>query len=71
MKPNGDAHRLLNHLCAVYLGHRERTSRAVAREMLLASPVFRCGYLCDVRAKGVGAGVCDVWLEDRSKAVKA
>jgi hypothetical protein len=48
------------------VGYKERARRKDYQALLLAGPVFRNGALCDWKGKHLGAGIYDVWLEDRA-----
>ena len=57
--------RLQNQLGAVPDGFKVRAITAVTRSLLLHGPYTYNGRLCHPKAKAIGAGVYEIWLEDR------
>lgn len=60
-----EANRILLHLTSLNpaFKHRDRTTSAVAKILLLKELVFSHGEGFTFRAKSVGCGIYEVWVE--------
>ena len=45
--------------------YRERVRKADYQKLLLSGSTFRNGLLCEWKGKHVGAGIYEVWLEEK------
>lgn len=61
-----EAENCISRLTSVYSGYRQRVTSAAARYILLNhATAFLTGRMYNVKAKSVGCGVYEVWLEER------
>lgn len=59
-----ESDRLQAVLGSTFRGNKVRAVTAVTRHLLLHGPFMYNGRLCHPKAKSLGAGVYEIWLEE-------